>query len=361
MGSPSTTTLDEVHCLWPLCSHTCCWEAEQRIHAGKPRMLKALTSCRASATAADDDRFPAVTVVNAADWTNAGSSTEVFSLKSEDNVSKAATDALISHVASPKGARRHVKPPQLHVKNLIFLPSPEMNKSIEIKKLKQDKARKRVLLKQTSLKSQLNQEGKGWLKVDTDPSDPGRSWPGPHSDLQVKKVPAAPQCHNLVPVGQTLVTAPEAKGNQQPPRSAQTLRPRKKQVVLQPVCEGMQKRHTRDEHRTFKHKLDMKAGIDGIDWESLKRQTYQWRRHILPAESSSLEDKAEHVPDSFHPAPILSSYYQSKSPSTTGAAKCQNKAYMNEIWQCCTVQLRGMKAPNEGFQHTVTGTLHKSL
>lgn len=44
-------------------------------------------------------------MVNAADWTNAGSFIEVFSLESED-VSKAATNALISQVALPRGARR---------------------------------------------------------------------------------------------------------------------------------------------------------------------------------------------------------------------------------------------------------------
>ncbi|KAM7392093.1 hypothetical protein PAMP_022728 [Pampus punctatissimus] len=407
-----SSTLDEVHCLWPLCSHTCCWEAERRIRTGKPHMLKAFTSRRASAAAADDDSFPAVTVVNAADWTNAELSTEVLSLKSEDNVSESAANALISRLALPRGAKRQkkiqipisspamsahlethretiklrsiqmsplpsmsqsskavmtwvpntcyftshdsqlsVKSPQLAIKNQIFLPSAEMNKSIVIKKkLKQDKARKRFPLKRTSLKSQLNQERRSSLKseVDTDPSDPGWSCPGPHSNLQ---------CHR--PVGQTLAAAPEAKDDQQPPSSVRTPCPRNRPVVLQPFCERIQRRHTRDEHRTSKHKLDMKTGMDGIDWESLERQTYLWRRQTL---ASSLEDEADHVPDSLHPASIPSSYNRCKSLSATGAAKCLNKDYMNGIWQRCSQFLpskyKGRLLRNDDFRFLFSTYFH---
>lgn len=53
MGSPSSPTLDEAHCLWPLCSHACCWEAERRIREGRPRQLKVDTTIRAWAAASE--------------------------------------------------------------------------------------------------------------------------------------------------------------------------------------------------------------------------------------------------------------------------------------------------------------------
>ncbi|CAK6959675.1 uncharacterized protein LOC127375919 [Scomber scombrus] len=344
-------------------------------------MLKVLTSSRASVTAADDDELPVITVVNAANWTDADS-IELFSLKSEDLVSKAATSALNSQVAPPRGARKQknvqipnsssavsaplethrekktvkprtisqsskavmmwvsshdsqlsVKSPRPAVKNVIFLSSAEISKSTENK----DKVRRRVPLKLTSLKHQLTQEGKGCVKSKVE-ADPGWSRLGPHADLQVKKIPASPQCHQLVPVDQTPAAALEAKDEQQPPRSARSLRPRNKPVLLQPACERMQRRHTRDQHHTSKHKLDVKTDMDRIDWENLQRQTYLWRRRALPADSqcSAIENKADHVPDSLHPAPIPSSHLQSKNLLTTGAAICQNEDYMNGIWQCCS-------------------------
>lgn len=82
----------------------------------------------------------------------------------------------------------------------------------------------------------------------------GLSWRGSDSDLQVKKASAPPQVHLLVPVSQTLAAAPEAKEDQQPPRSAQTIHLRKK-----PVWGMIQRRHTQEEHRTSKCKLDLKV------------------------------------------------------------------------------------------------------
>ncbi|XP_044052082.1 uncharacterized protein LOC122876167 [Siniperca chuatsi] len=166
-----------------------------------------------------------------------------------------------------------------------------------------------------------------------DLSDCGLSWPGSDSDLHVKKVSAPPHVHRLVPVGQTLAAAPEAKDDQQPPRSAQTLHLRNKS--FEPVSQGDD---TEEEHHTSQYKLDLKTGIDGNDWESLKRQTYLWRTHTQPVNSecerpSSSVDNADHVPYSLHPISIPSSHYQSKNSSTTGPAKCKNMDYINGIWQ----------------------------
>ncbi|XP_031156732.1 uncharacterized protein LOC116050645 isoform X3 [Sander lucioperca] len=336
MGSPSSPTQDEVHCLRPLCSHTCSWEAEQRLRKCKPGKVKALTSSRASATASEghsflsllsEDRFPAFTAVNASEWLDAGSPIEASLLGREDDFSEAAPHTLISCVALPSGAKERTKSPQLAVKEVIFLPPAEMDKSVvSKKKLKQDKSRKRALLKQTFVKSPLNQEGKGSLKSegDTDLSDPGFPRTGSDSDHQVKKASAPSQVPRLVPVGQTLAAAPEAKDDQQPPRSAQTLLLRNKPMVFEPLWERIQRKHTQEEHHTSKYKLDQKTGIDGIDcWETLKRQTCLWRRHAQLVMSecgrpSSSEDKADYVPYRLHPIPIPSSHYQSKSSSKTG-------------------------------------------
>lgn len=128
--------------------------------------------------------------------------------------------------------------------------------------LKQDRARRRVPLKLTYLKHQLTQEGKGSIKSKVE-ADPGWSRLGLHADLQVKKIPASPRCDQLVSEGQTPAAAPEAKDEQQqPPRSTRSLRLRNKPVLLlQPACERMQRRHTRDQHHTSKHKLDVKVRL----------------------------------------------------------------------------------------------------
>ncbi|XP_078105798.1 uncharacterized protein LOC144517581 [Sander vitreus] len=393
MGSPSSPTQDEVHCLRPLCSHTCSWEAEQRLRKCKPGKVKALTSSRASATASEEDRFPTFTAVNASEWLDAGSPIEASLLGREDDFSESAPHTLTSCVALPSGAKgrenvqiptsssamtthlethkenktvklktarispltsytstsqysepvliwvpsscslpphdsqHSTKSPRLAVKEVIFLPPAEMDKSVvSKKKLQQDKSRKRALLRQTFVKSQLNQEGKGSPKseADTDLSDPGFPRTGSDSDHQVKKASAPSQVPRLVPVGQTLAAAPEAKVDQQPPRSAQTLLLRNKPMVFEPLWERIQRKHTQEEHHTSKYKLDQKTGIDGIDcWESLKRQTCLWRRHAQLVMSdcgrpSSSEDKADYVPYRLHPIPIPSSHYQSKSSSKTG-------------------------------------------
>ena len=127
------------------------------------------------------------------------------------------------------------------------------------KRHKKDKSRKRALLK-----SQLNQEGKDSLKPETgtDLSDPGLSWPGSDSELQVKKASAPPWVHRLVPVGQTAAATPEANDEQQPPSSTQNLHLRNNPRTLPPVRERIQRRHTQEEHHPFKHKLDLKVKVN---------------------------------------------------------------------------------------------------
>ncbi|XP_034727707.1 uncharacterized protein LOC117944735 [Etheostoma cragini] len=323
MGSPSSPTQDEAHCLLPLCSHTCSWEAEQRIRKCKPGKVKALTSSRASATASEEDRFPAFSAVNASEWLDAGSPIEALLLGREDDFSEAATHTLISCVALPNGAKRRTKSPQLAFKEVIFLPPAEIeNTVVSKKKLKQDNSRKRALLKQTSVKSQLNQEGKGYLKSEA--SDAGFPRSGSDSDHQVKKASSPSQVAHLVPVCQTLAAAPEAKDEKEPPRSAKTLQLRNKPMVFDPLWERIQRKHTQEEHHTSKYKLDQKTRIDGIDcWESLKRQACLWRRHaqLVMAECGSTlssEDKADYVSYRLNPIPTPSSNYQLKSSSKTG-------------------------------------------
>nr|XP_020454915.1 uncharacterized protein LOC109959689 [Monopterus albus] len=184
-----------------------------------------------------------------------------------------------------------------------------MNTSVENKKkLKQDKSKKRALMKRTPMKCQLKQEGKCSLKskVDIDLSDPGLPWPGSDSDFQVKKASAPPWIHRLVPVDQTPSAVLEAKNDQQPPRqSAQTLNLRNKPGVSEPVRERMQRRPSQDEH----HKSKYKTGIDGIDWESLTRQTDLWRRHSRLVNSEcGTPSSSEAKTDYYHTVSTQSPY-----------------------------------------------------
>ncbi|XP_047448306.1 uncharacterized protein LOC125012409 isoform X2 [Mugil cephalus] len=269
MGSLSSPTPAGAHCLWPLCSHTCCLDAEQRVQ----------------------DTFPVITLVDASEWLDAGllagasshGSGNDFSdiswvalpmgaLRREDvsipTYSSDVSDHLEAHREhdTPKIKTIHIdlpptdtstsqpskamlmwvpssrsppppdyrhgsKSPRLTVKELIFQPVGDMDTPVDNKKrLNQDKSGKTVLKPSPA---KLNQKGKGCLKskVDTSLSGLGLS----DSDLQVKKIAAVPQVHCLALMGQALTADPKVKENQQPPRSAQTLR---EQTGGLPPCPG---------------------------------------------------------------------------------------------------------------------------
>lgn len=72
---------------------------------------------------------------------------------------------------------------------------------------------------------------------------------------RLNKTSAPPQLHRLVPVGQIIAAAPEAKDEQQPPRTAQSLHLRNNLMVW----ERIQRRHTQEELYPFKYKLDQKV------------------------------------------------------------------------------------------------------
>ncbi|XP_007231547.3 uncharacterized protein LOC103022681 isoform X1 [Astyanax mexicanus] len=57
---------NEAHCQWALCSHPCCWEAEQGIAKGiySGTVKKPTEQCTAV-----HESFPSLTVVNASEWT----------------------------------------------------------------------------------------------------------------------------------------------------------------------------------------------------------------------------------------------------------------------------------------------------
>ncbi|KAE8291624.1 hypothetical protein D5F01_LYC08980 [Larimichthys crocea] len=290
MGSRSSPTLDEVHCLRPLCSHTCCWEAERRIREGRPQMMKTVPPVRAPAKASEEAQFPAITVVRASEWLDAGS-------PSEDDFSEADTNTLISQVDLPKGAIRqeNVQIPSCTLAKRTHLEPQRGNGTVKLSTVHLSPLSSYTSTSQ-SLKPKLMQALSSCHVL---PRDSRHSATSPR--LAVKELiiplPSAEtnksdgnKVHRLVSVGHSLATAPD---DQQALRSAQTsLHLRNNPRVIQPVTERIQQRRTQEQHHTSKYKLrtsqtadQNKAGIDGTDWESLKRQTLLWSRKTQLAES----------------------------------------------------------------------------
>ncbi|KAM9743621.1 uncharacterized protein ACNS7B_011072 [Menidia menidia] len=187
--SLSGSILNEVHCLRPLCSHNCCWEAERRLRLGKPRLGKAIPGSRTSKITPEDS-FPVITVVNVSEWPDSSTLIET-----EDDFPEAATndavrpDATIgrartlnfsfhskrgvqmpnyspgrsAHQESPEGKPQlSDNSPLLMVKELLFLPPPEMTKSVS----KKGNSRKRAFVKKTP---SMCSDQKRWSSLKPDP------------------------------------------------------------------------------------------------------------------------------------------------------------------------------------------------
>ncbi|XP_029916939.1 uncharacterized protein LOC115365877 [Myripristis murdjan] len=402
MGSLAGGRLDEAHCFRPMCTHPGCWQAEQRILTGKPRMTEAQASSRATARACDMDEFPTLSVVNASKWTEGRRLPEVKSLRREDDISQGATSTLSSLEDLPRGGGRHVsahypkcnaatttlvetnrdnktvklstaqihplsscnmsqcsevtvmwipnphyippqhpqnsvKSPQVAIKELICLPPVDCSKAgAKKKRLTREKSREWVQFHRTHLMSPLMEEERGSLSSGpgADLPDPGSAWASPNSDLQVGEATVSPRDSLLVPVDQSLRAVPEAENGGRLPRTASTFHVTTKPVVFHPVWERMQRRHTPEDHPAYKYKLDTKTAVDGIDWESLKRQTYLWRNHFQAAnrergQPPSLKTDAGYL----HAAPKPTLDYGPKGPPSTGPAKCWCMSCMNGMWQ----------------------------
>ncbi|CAB1319581.1 unnamed protein product [Coregonus sp. 'balchen'] len=390
MGSLASEVLDEAHCFWAMCPHPCCWESEQRIAKGKPHYIKPRTSDRGRATV-DVEEFPTLSVVNVSEWTEGRKTPKVKLLYKTLSKEKFATDAsltllssqsqahqqehntsaalhvpglnsvdhsprnkqhkevklstaqinqlascssaswgsgsLVMWVPNPQHipqcqARNRPKSPHVPVKELTCLPSLKTSK---INRNKSKNVRKMVPFQLTPLTSKPRSEhglGSPVSQQTVHPTDLALAKPDTDTDPQREEEEAQTQV-------QTSPHPPPA------PRVPSAFLLRNKPVVFHSVRERVLRRHTQQDLSTYMYKLDSKTGGDGIDWDSLRRQTYLWRKHNVPPNC----DREKPFPPEdmtvcqtgqqwnsfgFYPIPKAMLHHDPRSPLSKGPA----------VWHC---------------------------
>ncbi|XP_055775193.1 uncharacterized protein LOC129853314 [Salvelinus fontinalis] len=391
MGSLASEVLDEAHCFWAMCAHPCCWESEQRIAKGVPHYIKPRTSDGGRATV-DVEEFPTLSVVNVSEWTEGQKTPKVKLLYKTLSKENFATDASLTLLSSQSQAHQrehntsadlHVpglnsvdhsprnkqhkevklstaqinqlascssaswgsgslvmwvpnsqhipqcqaqnrpKSPYVPVKELICLPSLKTSKIIRNPRIQVQESkdvRKRVPFQLTTLTSKPRSEhglSSPVAQQTVHPTDLALAKPDTDTDPKREEDEAQTQAH----------TSPHPPPE---PRIPSAFLLRNKPVVFHSVRERVLRRHTQQDLSTYKYKLDSKTGGGGIDWDSLRRQTYLWRKHNLPPN----RDREKPFPPEdmtvsqtgfgFYPIPKAMLHHDPRSPLSKGPA----------VWRC---------------------------
>ncbi|XP_058244984.1 uncharacterized protein LOC131352700 isoform X2 [Hemibagrus wyckioides] len=294
--------LDEVHCLWALCPHPCCWETEHRIAKGVYR--HAVRASDPKHHANDEDALPSLTLVDVSDWTGTRSVSSsrtslsrvppppprrdaaprlrttnpsfpvITSAAAKSNTRENGTrdkgdnTAHISPlIGSPWGSGslvlwvpnphyipqclKSLKSPHCSVKELTCLPAAQTPST---SKVNCKRTTKRVRFQLTS--SPLTFHSSQQTSV-----SPGQLEAGAGDGLQVSAVIDDPE--HLRDLSAFLV--------------------KNKPAVFHTVQERMVRRTSQDTPASL-YKLDSKTGEEDVDWDSLRQQTYLWKRHSVRPE-----------------------------------------------------------------------------
>ncbi|XP_047448309.1 uncharacterized protein LOC125012409 isoform X3 [Mugil cephalus] len=252
MGSLSSPTPAGAHCLWPLCSHTCCLDAEQRVRKCKPQTVKALTHSGPSASASEEDTFPVITLVDASEWLDAGLLAGASSHGSGNDFSD------ISWVALPMGALRRED---------VSIPTYSSDVSDHLEAHREHDTPK--------IKT---------IHIDLPPTDTSTSQPSKAMLMWVPSSRSPPP--------------PDYRHGSKSPRLTV------KELIFQPVG---------DMDTPVDNKMGLN-GIKwkSVQRQTCNIQSV----HSQPDKTSSSEDRADYVPLSLYPALIPSSLYQPNSSLT---------------------------------------------
>ncbi|XP_064821558.1 uncharacterized protein LOC135539536 isoform X2 [Oncorhynchus masou masou] len=364
MGSLAREVLDETHCFWATCAHPCCWESEQRIAKGVPHYIRPRTSDGGRAPV-DVEEFPTLSVVNVSEWTEGQKTPKgklLYKTRSKENF---ATDASLTLLSSQSQVqqREHNTSTDLHVPGLnsvdqiphnkqrkevklstaqinqlascssaswgsgslvMWVPNPQhipqcqapnRNPRIEVQESKN--VRKRVPFQLTTLTSKPRSEhglSSPVAQQTVHPTDLALAKPDTDTDPKREEEEAQTQAH-------TSPHPPPA------PRIPSAFLLRNKPVVFHSVRDRVLRRHTQQDLSTYKYKLDSKTGGGGIDWDSLRRQTYLWRKHNLPPREKPFppEDMTvSQIGFGFYPIPKAMLHHDPRSPLSKGPA----------VWRC---------------------------
>ncbi|KAB5567870.1 hypothetical protein PHYPO_G00237790 [Pangasianodon hypophthalmus] len=296
--------LDEVHCLWALCPHPCCWEAERRIAKGiYRRAVRVPTKHRANT----EESLPSLAVVDVSEWAGARTvcSDRAYlsripskavpprkdttqRLKITDPSFPAIPSAAAKSHTRESGIRdksdntAHISPligspwgsgslvlwvPNPHyipqclkssksahcsVKELICLPAPQTQNT---PKAKRKGTTKRVRFQLTC--SPLTFHPSQWAES----VSPGQLEADTGDDMNASAAEDEPEL----------------------PGDPSAFLVKNKPVVFHSVRERRVRRASQDTPASL-YKLDSKTGEEDTDWDSLRGQPYLWKRHnVLPA------------------------------------------------------------------------------
>ncbi|XP_019907945.1 uncharacterized protein LOC105014229 isoform X2 [Esox lucius] len=170
--------------------------------------------------------------------------------------------------------QKRPKSPHIAVKELILFPSSNTS---NMNRKNSKNMGKMVHFQLTPLSQPRCEQA-------VDPSDLALTKSGTDTDpkTEEEEEPGNFQNQELLTLETGQETQSRTQTSPQPPsvpRSPFLLRTQP--VVFHSVREKTQ-RHTHQENSTFKYKLDSKTGREDIDWDSLRRRTYLWRKPNLP-------------------------------------------------------------------------------
>ncbi|XP_062310571.1 uncharacterized protein LOC134015207 [Osmerus eperlanus] len=207
------------------------------------------------------------------------------------------------------------------MKEIICHPSTPSNKSDN---LNRKSARKKIHVRFTPLPPQQgSKEGSGSVEpTDTDTDGQGEE----------SCVAQLTQEHQPVAVVQASPRPPST------PTASGAFLVRNKPVVFHSSSVRLPRSTSQQNLPVYKLKLDTEIGVDGIDWERLRRQTYLWKKHNLPAycdreRPAALRGDTTVCPQGFglYPVPNTPVYNHPKSILSTGPSLWRSTDSMEGI------------------------------
>ncbi|KAL7827314.1 hypothetical protein SRHO_G00330320 [Serrasalmus rhombeus] len=333
MRSLSDEGLDEAHCLWALCPHPCCWETEHRIAKGIYRRAARKPTKRYTPV---QESLPSQSMVSVSEWAgrqrhsegkplykmvSSDSSESEGSLHSvpclpvlpqtenthSDPAASLASPTSHSGGAEGKGVKLNTvqvsppigsespwgsgslvlwvpnpnyvphrlsqeRSPKYTVEELICLPARPIQKTSKVEeKPKSVKKKVRFHLACSPLTSHSRREA-------------GSSSPSQPDPALDSSVSGEEQTYDILRSSARHPSAVrESRVEHEPEDLGQssTFMPTIRPVFLHTVRERGVNKVSKDAPTSL-YKMDSKTGEESVDWDSLRQQTYLWKRHNLP-------------------------------------------------------------------------------
>ncbi|KAF5890105.1 uncharacterized protein DAT39_020191 [Clarias magur] len=293
--------LDEVHCLWALCPHPCCWEAERRISEGVyRRAIRATTKHSANA----EESLPSLTVVDVSEWagTRTASSyrtdlstipsrcvrpwketTPRFKISPFPQITSAAAKSLTG-----ESGNRNKGVNAFHISPLIDMPwGPESlvlwvsNPHYIPQRHKSSKAPRCSVNELVCLPAAQTEDTPKSTRKGTTKTVRFQLTCSPLTVCPSQKV--EPGTPGQLEVGTGGASAAVDESESDVLREPSAFLMKNRPVVYHSLRDKRVSRASQDQAASL-YKLDSKTGVEDVDWGSLRGQTYLWKRHNVHPE-----------------------------------------------------------------------------